>query len=113
MREYVANKKFDAQWLRARARGLDIEDWDDFVYRLLKYDLLPPEFDEHLLHGPWKGLWECHLAPDLLVIYRRTPNAIILKAIGTHKELFKNQPQPYHKTPKQRPKGFRSWPFSQ
>ena len=106
MRELVKNRRFESQLSRALAGDLDLDDWEDFLYLLLKDDVLPPEYDEHWLHGFYKGHLECHLSGDLLVIYRRTPTAIICKAIGTHAELFKDQPTSYRKKQKQRPKGW-------
>jgi mRNA interferase YafQ len=111
MRQPVRSKKFEADLARAIARGLDSGDWEHLVFLLLEEEILPPEYDEHLLHGLWKGYLECHLAGDMLVIYRRTPKHIIFATIGTHAELFKNQPRSYRKTPKQRPKGSGNWPF--
>ncbi|HVU36693.1 MAG TPA: type II toxin-antitoxin system YafQ family toxin [Opitutales bacterium] len=106
MRELVKSRRFEAQLGRAFARGLTLEDWEHLGYLLMKEDILPPEYDEHMLHGPWKGHWECHLGGDLLVAYRRTTKAIIFKAIGSHKELFKDPPRSYAKFQKQRPRGW-------
>lgn len=111
MRQPVRSKKFEADLARAIEDGLDPGDFAHCALLLLEEEILPQEYDEHLLHGRWKGYLECHLAGDLLVIYRRTPKHIIFAAIGTHKELFKNQPHSYRKIPKQRPKPSGNWPF--
>ena len=39
--------------------------------------------------GEWQDHRECHLKPDLLLIYRK-PNAQVLQLVrmGTHSELF-------------------------
>jgi mRNA interferase YafQ len=111
MRQPVRSKKFEADLAQALTLGLEAGDWEHFVFILLTEEILPPEYDEHLLHGRWKGYLECHLAEDLLVIYRRTATQIIFAAMGTHRELFKNQPSSYAKMPKQRPKRFKHWPF--
>ena len=44
---------------------------------------------DHALAGDWKDYRECHLKPDLLLIYRK-PNAEVLQLIrmGSHSELF-------------------------
>jgi addiction module RelE/StbE family toxin len=31
----------------------------------------PSRYRDHELAGQWKGCQECHLAPDLLLIYRK------------------------------------------
>ncbi|MGA9964633.1 MAG: type II toxin-antitoxin system YafQ family toxin [Terriglobales bacterium] len=44
---------------------------------------------DHPLGGEWRDHRECHLKPDLLLIYRK-PNADLLQLIrlGSHSELF-------------------------
>ena len=51
---------------------------------------LPESFKDHHLIGNWKGFRECHLKPDLLLIYRLTSDgkALELARIGSHSELF-------------------------
>lgn len=42
----------------------------------------------HQLSGEWKGVWECHIEPDWLLIYSVTPNEVVLIRTGTHSDLF-------------------------
>jgi len=44
----------------------------------------------HLLTGNFKGCWECHVQPDLLLIWQEDieNKAIILQRLGSHSELF-------------------------
>jgi len=44
---------------------------------------------DHRLSGAWDAHRECHLKPDLLLIYRK-PEAEILQLVrlGSHSELF-------------------------
>ena len=50
---------------------------------------LDPKFRDHDLSGDWAGYRECHLKPDLLLIYRK-PDADTLRLarLGSHSELF-------------------------
>lgn len=44
---------------------------------------------DHELGGNWAGYRECHIKPDLLLIYRRSdPDTLRLARIGSHSELF-------------------------
>ncbi len=45
----------------------------------------------HKLRGVYKNDWECHIKPDLLIIWFQIekPKTITLIRIGTHSELFK------------------------
>jgi mRNA interferase YafQ len=50
---------------------------------------LPEKNHDHALTGAWVGYRECHIRPDLLLIYRK-PDAITLRLarLGSHSELF-------------------------
>ncbi|HXM61643.1 MAG TPA: type II toxin-antitoxin system YafQ family toxin [Terriglobales bacterium] len=50
---------------------------------------LPEKTRDHALGGEWRDHRECHLKPDLLLIYRK-PNAELLQLVrlGSHSELF-------------------------
>ncbi len=50
---------------------------------------LAPRYRDHDLTGDWIGYRECHLKPDLLLIYRKDgDNLLILARLGSHSELF-------------------------
>lgn len=50
---------------------------------------LEPRHRDHDLSGDWAGYRECHIKPDLLLIYRK-PDADTLRLarFGSHSELF-------------------------
>jgi mRNA interferase YafQ len=57
---------------------------------LLADDLpLPAAAHDHQLAGEWKNHRDCHLRPDLLLIYRK-PDAATLQLVrlGSHSEIF-------------------------
>lgn len=58
---------------------------------LLATDLpLPERYSDHPLSGNWSGFRECHIKPDLLLIYEKsTPNRLVLARLGSHSELFR------------------------
>lgn len=45
----------------------------------------------HKLTGNYKDNWECHIKPDLLIIWIQieSPKVITLVRIGSHSDLFK------------------------
>lgn len=73
---------------RQREKGLD--DLLDFIFKNLseKKSVLPVKFRDHSLKGDYKRCRECHLKPDLLLIYVLTPTEIRLIRLGSHSELF-------------------------
>jgi mRNA interferase YafQ len=50
---------------------------------------LEPGYRDHELTGDWRGYRECHVRPDLLLIYKKTDVDILrLARLGSHSELF-------------------------
>jgi mRNA interferase YafQ len=50
---------------------------------------LPVRNRDHPLGGEWRDHRECHLKPDLLLIYRMpNPEVLQLVRLGSHSELF-------------------------
>jgi mRNA interferase YafQ len=49
---------------------------------------LPVATKDHPLKGEWSGCRDCHLKPDLVLIYRKSKTAIELLRIGSHSELY-------------------------
>ncbi|ENY1010430.1 type II toxin-antitoxin system YafQ family toxin [Pseudomonas aeruginosa] len=44
---------------------------------------------DHDLSGDWAGYRECHIKPDLLLIYRKSDaDTLRLARLGSHSELF-------------------------
>lgn len=56
---------------------------------LLVLDLeLPERYFDHSLAGQWKDFRDCHIKPDLVLIYAKPdPASLRLARIGSHSEL--------------------------
>lgn len=60
------------------------------VIKLLQLgETLPDKYVDHLLSGSWQGYRDCHVKPDLVLIYKVDNNSLKLARIGTHSELFR------------------------
>lgn len=62
------------------------------VIRILSNgESLPPSYKDHGLVGSLKDFRECHVAPDILLIYQIDDGLLVLTlaAIGKHSQLFK------------------------
>lgn len=57
------------------------------VQRLANDEPLPVSLRDHPLKGEWKDFRDCHIKPDLVLIYRKTQNQLQLVRIGSHSEL--------------------------
>lgn len=60
------------------------------IDKLLNDEVLDPKHKDHKLAGQYDGFRECHIKPDLLLIYKKEKRILILicLAIGSHSELF-------------------------
>jgi mRNA interferase YafQ len=64
----------------------------DEVLRLLtNHQALPEKYRDHTLVGKWNPARECHIKPDVLLVYQieRKEKILILIRIGSHSDLFK------------------------
>lgn len=61
----------------------------EVLYKLGNDDVLPEKYRDHALTGNWDGYRECHIKPDLLLIYKKPDDDILFLArLGSHSELF-------------------------
>jgi len=61
------------------------------VLQIRGVDGIPLSMKQHKLKGDFKDNWECHIKPDLLIIWFQIekPKTITLIRIGSHSDLFK------------------------
>jgi len=60
----------------------------DVVYKLLNDQNLDKKYKDHHLSGKYAGFKECHIKPDLLLVYIIENDILKLVDIGSHSELF-------------------------
>jgi mRNA interferase YafQ len=68
----------------------------DACFDYLESDIpLPVSYRDHALTGRWENCRDCHLRPDLILIYAKidakTPyeeDTLLLLRLGSHSELF-------------------------
>ena len=93
MRTIERSSIFKRDYKRVKAGPHHRKDLDSLlsnVVELLLFDRpLPAGNRDHGLGGDWVGYRECHVKPDLLLIYRKPdPQTLRLARIGSHSELF-------------------------
>ncbi|MGL2514156.1 type II toxin-antitoxin system YafQ family toxin, partial [Helicobacter pylori] len=64
----------------------------EVILTLRKKEPLPPPFKDHALRGIWKPFRECHIKPDILLVYLVKDDELILIRLGSHSELFYKLP---------------------
>jgi len=78
---------------KREAKGLHRATLDDELVPVLKAlandQPLDARYRDHDLFGNWAGYRECHIKPDLLLIYRKSGADVLrLARLGSHSELF-------------------------
>lgn len=88
--KYTARFKRDYKRERAGRYGTKLDEVLLEVVKLLATDkpLAPRNYD-HPLSGNWKDHRDCHIRPDLVLIYRKPGTETLeLVRLGSHSELF-------------------------
>ena len=92
MREVFRTAAFKRDYRRVlrSSHGVHVRDTLSRVVELLADDRpLPPSYADHPLKGPWRGYRECHLRPNLLLIYGKADASTLqLARLGSHAQLF-------------------------
>jgi mRNA interferase YafQ len=92
MREIRRSTAFRRDYKRESAgrHGRQLDALLTQVVSFLAADVgLPVANRDHPLTGDWKGYRDCHLKPDLLLLYRKPdPDTLDLVRLGSHSELF-------------------------
>ena len=71
-------------------QGIDKKLIEYFVSLLARGERLDSKYQNHKLVGEYTGFQECHIKPDLLIIYQinQENNELYLARIGSHSRLF-------------------------
>jgi mRNA interferase YafQ len=85
--QYSTQFKKDFKKLRKLPIG-DLKIVFEIITKLEKAVPLEVKFRDHDLHGNYKGFRECHIKPDLLLIYKVRDTELMLARVGSHSELF-------------------------
>lgn len=82
--------KFKKDYKLCKKRGLDISKLEEVVDLLHRNGKLPSKYKPHILKGNYKGLWECHIKPDWLLVWLQDDDELTLlfTNTGTHSDLF-------------------------
>lgn len=74
--------------VKGRHRGTLPADLSALVESLAGDAALDARFRDHALTGEWKDHRDCHLKPDLVLIYRKPDDQTLqLVRLGSHSEL--------------------------
>lgn len=90
MRSLERTTRFKRDYKREQKSDPDIGRLLSAVLTLLASDEpLPERLSDHPLSGEWKGFRDCHIKPDLVLIYQKRGHDVLsLARLGSHSELF-------------------------
>lgn len=89
MRRVEITGRFKRDYKREKRSDATLDNVLQPVLDMLVVDeVLPANLSDHPLSGDWKGYRDCHIKPDLVLIYCKTEEALVLARIGSHSELF-------------------------
>ncbi len=91
MRIIREHKLFKRDVKRITRSGADVIDDLAGIVAMLRDDQpLPERRRDHALAGRWAkiGARECHVRPDVLLVYAKSENELYLLRLGSHAELF-------------------------
>ena len=90
MLEPTPTTKFKRDLKRYKYHSRIIQDLNAVMGLLMQGKSLEKRCFDHALGGIWHGSRECHVNPDILLIYRaeKDENKLFLERFGSHSELF-------------------------
>ena len=84
--------QFKRDYKLAIKRGCDPNQLQEVVSLLINEQPLPEKYRDHALTNSrdYKGMRECHIEPDWLLVYKVYQDMLVLRLIrtGTHSDLF-------------------------
>jgi mRNA interferase YafQ len=88
--------KFKRDYKReSRTRSVRVDDLlNDFLVFQVMGEAVPVKYQDHMLTGNMNGYRECHLKPNLLLVYAMltvndAETSLWLVGLGSHSELYK------------------------
>lgn len=87
----IYSSKFNKSYKKLRRSGKVFRpEMEAVVQLLIRGTVLPIKYRDHALTGEYNGFRECHIKPDLLLIYKIEKDTLILLLtdIGSHASLF-------------------------
>jgi mRNA interferase YafQ len=88
MLELIFLNTFKKDLKKAEKRGKDMQKIAAVIKTIQEEKQLHPKHRNHKLKGEYNGLWECHIEPDWLFVYKIIDTTLICERTGTHSDLF-------------------------
>ena len=85
------SNRFKSDLKLAKKQNKNLDKLFLVIEKLANLEKLDDKYRDHSLVGEYKGLRECHIEPDWLLIYKYDNDELILLLCntGSHSDLFK------------------------
>lgn len=87
----IRTKRYEKSFLKYYKNNLiDVDKLNLIIDKIAGGEKLEEKYRDHKLRGDLRDFRECHIAPDILLIYRieKRELVLVLVNIGSHSELF-------------------------
>lgn len=73
-----------------KKRGFQTDLLQEVISILAECGKLPDRYKPHILSGKYAGIWECHIQPNWLLLWKQNDYelTLLLLETGTHSDLF-------------------------
>lgn len=85
----IYTTQFKRDYKRVKKQKKELNKLKALIGKLVSGKKLELNYKDHQLSGEFKRCRDCHIEPDWLLIYKKSPEAIILERTGSHSELFR------------------------
>lgn len=80
---------FKKDYKKLKSQNFDEKLFCEILILLTNKKPLPHKFKNHPLKGKFIGCFDCHIKPDIILIYSFDETTLYLHRIGSHSDLFK------------------------
>ena len=86
----IISSRFKKDFKRCMKRGLDMRLITTAMDMLKATGTLPAQYHPHKLVGEKRGIWECHIQPDWLLLWEQHDDQLVLLMLntGTHSDIY-------------------------
>ena len=90
MLEPFYTKVFKKERKLMRKQGRDLDKLLEVINMIAAEQPLPPQYENHPLHGKWKDSLECHIQGDWVLVYEisEAERKVFFQRTGSHSDLF-------------------------
>ena len=89
MRKLVRTSQFKRDFKKRILNSADEAALEDVLRRLISGAPFEPRHRDHGLKNSRNGVRDCHVKPDLLLLYEIAGDEVRLRRLGTHSDLFR------------------------